>query len=108
MEHVTPSGHKVVFKDPTTFSHGDRKRIMAGRAENNPYAGMDAMLSAVITDWDYDLVIPSIKPETLDALSPADYDSLVAGTEPFMDILFPKLSEPAPGEVVDPKAPTNS
>jgi hypothetical protein len=110
-EIKTPSGQTVTLKDADQVTHGDRKRLMAvadnlSKAEQG-FALMDNLLTLAITDWSYDLVIPSVKRESLDKLTPADYDAISEGTKPLMDAITPKTAADDEGSA-DPKAPTDS
>jgi hypothetical protein len=105
MEITTPSGHKVTLKNVDEITHGDRKRIMivdenTGRLAQG-FELMDNLLAVAVTAWDYDLVPPVTRKQSLDALSPADYDAITEAAGPLMEALAPKL-----GKSDDPKAPS--
>jgi hypothetical protein len=107
----TPSGNTVTLKDAKDLTHGDRKKIMhidddASRSEQ-AFGLMDNLLAVAIVDWSFDLIIPSVKRETLDLLSPADYDSIRDAATGLVDAINPKTAEPGEDDS-DPKAPTAS
>jgi len=101
-EIKTPSGQSVTLKDADAITHGDRKLIMSIDEETGQIARgfklMDNLLTVAITDWSYDLVIPSVKRESLDKLTPADYDAITDAAKPLMDALMPQQAK-----VDDPK-----
>ena len=107
----TPSGHKVTLKDPKAITHGDRKALLAVSDDLSDsltgYAIMDNLLAIAITEWEFDLLIPSVRRESLDKLSPTDYDAIVEATRPLMDAISPKTAETDEAKA-DPKAPTDS
>lgn len=108
-EIITPSGHKVTLKDPDTFTHGDRKKIMAVSDDLNKtsqaFAMMDNLLAVAITEWDFEMVPPNVKRDSLDKLTPADYDAITDATKPLLDALNPKADK---GDDADPKASSDS
>jgi hypothetical protein len=61
----------------------------------------------MIEEWSFDLILPSIRLETLDELSMADYDALTEATKDVQNSLFPSLTD-SPANEADPKAPTAS
>jgi hypothetical protein len=105
---TTPSGHKVTLKDADSFTHGDRKKVMAVSDDLNKtsqaFEMMDNLLTVAITEWDYDLVPPSVKRDSLDKLTPADYDAITDATKPLLEALAPVADK---GDA-DPKAPTDN
>lgn len=99
-----PSGVKVTLKDVADIKHRDRKKLYAGVSDemstfDRGYVIMDNLLTIAVTDWSLDLVPPSVKRESLDELSPQDYDALSEVARPILEALFP-TSEDAD----DPKA----
>ena len=110
-EMTLPSGATVVLRDVKTLKHGDRKRIYAainsdgktGLMEGN--ALVDALITVLVESWSFDLIPPSVRPESLDELDIPDYDALQAEGELILPILFPKLGKTIDGEL-DPKAIT--
>jgi hypothetical protein len=107
-----PSGNTVVLKDLSTLKVGDRKRVIKAtdKQEGDLSKAMalgDALIAMMIEEWSFDLILPSIRLETLDELSMADYDALTEATKDVQNSLFPSLTD-SPANEADPKAPTAS
>jgi hypothetical protein len=105
-----PSGATVTLKDPTMLRVKDRKKVLKsaeveGGDLTKALALGDALISMLIEDWSFDLVIPSVKTDTLDELTMADYDALVEHTKEAQKYLFPSIAETEENEK-DPKADT--
>jgi hypothetical protein len=107
-----PSGASVTLKDPSTLRVKDRNKVMlAGDQATSDFAkGIafnEALLAIIIEEWDLDLLIPSVKVDSLGELSPADYDKLVEVAGDYTKALFPSLSKSETSEA-DPKASTDN
>jgi hypothetical protein len=107
-----PSGNTVTLKDLSTLKVGDRKRVIKAtdKQEGDLSKAMalgDALIAMMIEEWSFDLILPSIRLETLDELSMADYDALTEATKGVQNSLFPTLAD-TPTNEADPKAPTAS
>jgi hypothetical protein len=107
-----PSGATVTFKDPSLLRVKDRKAVMkaADSGEGDLSKAMalgDAIIAMLITDWSFDLIIPSVKIESLDELEVKDYDALVEATKEAQKYLFPNLANTTENEA-DPKAISES
>ena len=108
-----PSGATVILKDPSTLRVKDRKRIMQVTDETvggdlaKAMALTDALLAMLVEDWSFDLLIPSIKIDTLGELTMDDYDTLVEATKDSQQSLFPKLGQSEETEK-DPKVHTDN
>jgi hypothetical protein len=105
-----PSGATVTLKDPQMLRVKDRKKVLKsaeveGGDLSKALALGDALISMLIEDWSFDLVIPSVKTDTLDELTMADYDALVEHTKEAQKYLFPSIAETEENEK-DPKADT--
>jgi len=105
-----PSGATATLKDPKTLKVKDRKRVLRasevdGGELSKAIALSDALIAMLIEDWSFDLVIPSVKLETLDELDMADYDALVEMTKAAQEVLFPSLAKTDENEA-NPKATT--
>lgn len=112
MNKITlPSGATVTLRDPKTLKVKDRKRVMqvtdetSGGDLTKALALADALVAILIEDWSFDLIIPSIKLDSLGELSMEDYDYLVEQTKDAQKALFPSLS-PTDENEADPKATT--
>ena len=105
-----PSGATVTLRDPKTLLVKDRKALMRatdgveGDGAKTIALG-DALLAMMIEDWSFDYIIPSIKKESLDNLTPEDYDFLSESIEDIHLYLFPKLAKTEESDK-DPKADT--
>jgi hypothetical protein len=105
-----PSGATVTLKDPTMLRVKDRKKVLRsaeveGGDLSKALALGDALISMLIEEWSFDLIIPSVKTDTLDELTMADYDALVEHTKEAQKYLFPSIAETEENEK-DPKADT--
>jgi hypothetical protein len=103
-----PSGATVTIKDVSTLRVKDRNRVIkAGDGLSGDItkgiAFSEALISTIVEDWSFDLIIPSVKPESLEELEIADYDALVTASEKVSSILFPTLAKTDKNEA-DPKA----
>ena len=107
-----PSGATVTIKDPASLRVKDRNRVMkAGDGLTGEVAkGLafsEALIATIIEEWSFDLMIPSVKLESLEELEIADYDALTKASEDISAILFPTLAKTEKNEA-DPKATTES
>jgi len=92
-----PSGGTVTLRDPSEIKYKDRKRVIrASESETGELSKAlalgDALIAVMVEDWSFG-IIPSIKIEALEELTPADYDALVKATEKASEYLFPKLQD---------------
>ena len=105
-----PSGATATLKDPSTLRVKDRKTVIRASEKgegdlSKALALGDALIGMLIEEWSFDLIIPSIKIESLDELTMADYDALVEHSKDAQSFLFPNLADT--DEIrADPKAPT--
>ena len=107
-----PSGATVTLKDTSTLKIRDRKKIIkASESESGEMSKAvalgDAILAMMIEDWSFDLLIPSLKIDSIDDLEPADYDALVKATEDASVYLFPKLQDNDENKA-DPTSPLDN
>jgi len=100
-----PSGATATLKDPKTLKVKDRKRVLRASEVDGGDLSKDSLIAMLVEDWSFDLVIPSVKLETLDELDMADYDALVEMTKEAQEVLFPSLAKTDETEK-DPKATT--
>lgn len=108
---VLPSGATVDIRDAASIKQGDRRKVYAvinpDLATSDLKAGMqvvDSVMAVMIEGWSFDLLPPSVKIESLDELSLADYDRLQEEATKYMTYLFPALAKTVETEA-DPKAP---
>lgn len=107
-----PSGATVTLKDPKMLRVKDRKTVLKsseieGGELTRAMALGDALVAMMIEDWSFDLVIPSVKIDTLGELEMRDYDALVEETKEAQKYLFPSLGDSVENES-DPKATTEN
>ena len=92
-----PSGATVTLKDPNSLKVKDRNRIMkagdGGSAAERGIAISNALLAAIIEEWSYDLLVPSVKEESIEELPIPDYSLLVKETENYIKAIFPELAD---------------
>ena len=105
-----PSGAIVKLKDPSLLRVKDRKKVMkAGDSLEGDLSKAlalgDAIIAMLVEEWSFNLIIPSVKLDTLDELEIADYDALVEATGEAQKALFPNIGKTNETEA-DPKADT--
>jgi hypothetical protein len=92
-----PSGAEVTIKDTSNLKVKDRNRIMrAGDKGSDADRGIaigNALLSTIIEEWTYDLLIPSVKEDSIEELPIKDYVALMKETENLVKDLFPDLRD---------------
>lgn len=105
-----PSGATATLRDPATLRVKDRKRVFQqadkhGQGLMQALSLTDGLIAAMVKEWSLDLIIPSVKIESLDELEMADYDMLAEEAQTAAKILFPNLDKAAGGDS-DPESPT--
>ena len=106
-----PSGATVVLKDPSTLRVKDRKKVY--RNANGEEGIMqaisliDGLIAIMVESWSLDLIIPSVKIESIDEMEMADYDFLTEEAQTAQKILFPSLAQTDEAEA-DPKVLTEN
>jgi hypothetical protein len=105
-----PSGATATLKDPSLLKVKDRKALMKstdveGGDVAKSMAMQDALISMLVTEWSFDLPIPSVSVDSLGELTPADFDALIDLTKDAQKSLFPNIADTVENEA-DPKAPT--
>jgi hypothetical protein len=93
-----PSGAEVVLKDPKTLRVRDRKKVFeqASNAKEGIMQALslsDGLLAILIESWTLDLIIPSVRIDSIDEMEMADYDYLTEQTKDAQKVLFPSLSQ---------------
>jgi hypothetical protein len=92
-----PSGATVTLKEADGLKVKDRKRLMlAGDIESKAERGIaigNAMLATLIEDWSYDLLIPSVKEDSIDELTIPDYVALMKETDSLIKEIFPDFED---------------
>ena len=91
------SGATVTLKDANDLKVKDRNRIMrAGDKGTDAEKGIaigNALLTTIIQEWSYDLMIPSVKEDSIEELPITDYVELMKHTEDLTKDLFPDLAD---------------
>ncbi len=104
-----PSGATVDLKEASSLKVKDRNRIMrAGNAGSDADKGIaigNALLAAIIEDWSYDLMIPSVKEDSIEELPIPDYVALMKQTDEITKQLFPDITDSVENSA-DPKVIT--
>lgn len=93
-----PSGAKVTLRDPETLRVKDRKKIYQNASKSDEgimqaLSLTDGLIAVLVKDWDLDLIIPSVRIDSIDEMEMADYDALVDETKEAQKVLFPALKE---------------
>ena len=87
----------VVLKDPTLLRVKDRKKVYrAASGEEGIMQALslvDGLIAILVESWTLDLIIPSVKIDSLDELEMADYDLLAKEAEEAQKVLFPALGK---------------
>ena len=105
-----PSGNTVTLKDPSLLLVKDRKKVIKASDGNDGELTKaliigDALIAMLVEEWSFDLILPSVRLETLDELSIPDYDALAEATKDAQKALFPSIGKTIENEQ-DPKADT--
>jgi hypothetical protein len=105
-----PSGATATLKDYSLLKVKDRKAVLKsteveGGDLTKSMALQDALIAMLVEEWSFDLPIPSAKIDSLDELSPTDFDALIEETKDAQKSLFPNIADTVENEA-DPKAPT--
>ena len=92
-----PSGATVELRDPTTLRVKDRKQVYrAASGEEGIMQALslvDGLIAVLIQSWSFELIIPSIRIQSLDELEMPDYDLLAAEATDAQKILFPSVTK---------------
>ena len=105
-----PSGATATLKDPSLLRVKDRKTVIRASEKgegdlSKALALGDALIAMLIEEWSFNLIIPSVKIDSLDELTMADYDALVEESKDAQKYLFPTLADSDEARK-DPKADT--
>jgi NAD-specific glutamate dehydrogenase len=100
-----PSGNTVTLRDPKSMKQKDRKKIYVdGEVTiSTGLAMMENIMAMLIEEWTFDLLIPSVKVDSLGELDIDDYDALNDHAQEALVLLFPRLNKTEESEA-DPKA----
>jgi hypothetical protein len=101
MSNITlPSGATVTLRDPQSLKHKDRKTIYVDGelSTRTSIEMMERIIAVMVQDWSFDLIIPSVKLESLGELSLPDYDFLQDYVQELLPSMFPQLSRTDDGD----------
>lgn len=96
-----PSGATATIRDAKTLKVKDRRAIMLAAGDDSLSQierGLnmkDAIIAAIVEEWSFDLLPPSVKRESLDELDIADYDLLSEEADKAMTVLYPTSDKSA-------------
>lgn len=106
-EITLPSGNTVKLRDPKTLLIKDRNKVLATANEQEglmqSVALQNGLIAVMVSEWSYDLIPPSVRLNSLDELSPLDYDAIAKECLVAQDYLFPSITD---GDIDNPKANT--
>jgi hypothetical protein len=75
-----PSGGWAIFKDASTLRVKDRKKVLRNASAEEglmqALSIVDGLISILVEEWSFDLILPSVKITSLEELTMADYDVL--------------------------------
>lgn len=97
-----PSGATAMIKDSAEILVKDRKRVLQ-TAEvqgeiNRALAIGDALIAMMVTQWSYDLKLPTDDITVLDELPMSDYDAFISESETLQKAIFPSLANSVENE----------
>lgn len=110
--HTMPSGNWIELRDWRELRRGDKKRAMSGitdveRVIAAGYEMTDGLLTVLISNWSYELPLPSQSPQSLDLLPFEDDGALMELVAPAMKALAPQAPDGTQEEQAsDPQSPT--
>lgn len=107
-----PSGETVELRDAKDLKHKDRLRLFSNiddelNSTERALLIMDNMVGILIASWSFDLMLPSIRRETLGELSIADMNVLNEYAQEALPALTSVTNKTAETEQ-DPKADTGN
>ena len=87
-----PSGATATLRDPKTLKAKDRKRVYELANEETGIVQavtmMEAVIAVIVESWTLELILPSIRFQSIGELSLNDYDRLVEEATEAQKILF--------------------
>ena len=103
-----PSGGWAIFKDASTLRVKDRKKVLRNASAEEglmqALSIVDGLIAILVEEWSFDMLIPSLKINTLEELTMADYDVLAEEAGKAQKMLFPSLAKTEETEA-DPESP---
>ncbi|MGE7437943.1 hypothetical protein [Kitasatospora sp. NPDC001175] len=110
--HTLPSGNWIELRDWRELRRGDKKKAMSRvtdfeRVVAAGYEMTDGLLTLLVTNWSYELPLPSISQQSLDLLPMEDDNALMTLVQPAIRALFPAQADDTdPGQLQDEASPT--
>lgn len=106
-----PSGAWIELRDWRELRRGDKKRALGGvtdmdRVVAAGYEMADGLLILLVTNWSYELPLPSVSPAALDLLPLEDDQALLDLVQPVIRALFPPKADGAGAQAADATSPT--
>ena len=106
---ILPSGTSVTLKDPKTLLMKDRNKVLQIANDQDgimqAVALQNGLIAVLIQEWSFDLILPSIRIDSLGELTPMDYETLATEAANAQEYLFPNMTKTDASEA-DPKATT--
>jgi hypothetical protein len=103
-----PSGGWAVFKDASTLRVKDRKKVLRNASAEEglmqALSIVDGLIAILVEEWSFDLILPSVKINSLEELTMGDYDVLAEEAGKAQKMLFPSLAKTEETEA-DPESP---
>lgn len=92
-----PSGAQVTLRDPAEIRQKDRRKVFEAMGDegNQIVRALDmteGLMAILIKSWTLDLIIPSVRIESLGELQIPDYDMLAIECNKSQEILFPDFN----------------
>ena len=93
-----PSGAQVTLRDPAEIRQKDRRKVFEamGSDSNELVRGLnmaEGLVAILVKSWTLDLIIPSVRIDSLGELTIPDYDALIAETNKAQSVLFPDFTD---------------
>ena len=107
-----PSSNTATLRDPKTLKHKDRVKALTNINDaHNAFTQLEgvqsALISMLITEWSFDLPIPSILISTLGELDLGDYDTLALEADKAQKVLNISFSN-TPENELNPDSPLDN
>lgn len=100
-----PSKNWVKFRDPDTLKVKDRKKIFkyadGKEGITQAMALMEGIIAVLVEEWSFEMPIPSIKINSIEELTMADYDVIQKEVQELQQKLFPSITETAESQADD-------
>jgi hypothetical protein len=109
--HSLPSGAWIELRDWRELRRGDKQNILGDVADPEKLMAMmfevtNGLLRLLITNWSYELPIPSVSRQSLDLLPMEDDGALTQLVQPAFRALFPQTPVADDEQRADESSPT--